>query len=153
MARERAGEKIKFASRRNSRQMVTDAFIKSFGSEILDSVTAVEEPELVFKMKCSGWTLNTAFDFGRSDCQIGYCHGLASETNFEHHGTKIPCMLMGSYISFNSWLGISSQTKWSHLMDADVSGACEAMITHCKNFYKIAPQLLNGLEADHCSNG
>jgi hypothetical protein len=55
-------------------------------------------------------------------------------------------LVMGYYMSFCSWLGVTSQTQWEYLMEEDVEPTCEAVINFCERFFEVAPKLLKGLE-------
>lgn len=142
-----AGEKIKFASRRKLRKAMTTHFIKAFGSECIGLEYVDEWEELEFDMKCCGWIINTSFDFGRTEAQIRYNHAISTRKTFAPAEQQISNGFgLVSMISFNSWLGISSQTEWPYLMDEDIEPTCAAVIERCRHFFEAAPKLLKGLE-------
>ena len=151
-ARRRAGEKIKFVGKRKLLNLTAQRFLDAFSSQCEESARVMEgDPRLEFQMKCSGWTVFTYFWFGRRESLINYGHTIASETSFEHQGpqgTYRANLVIGSMMSFCSWLGISSQTQWEYLMPEDVEQACDAAIKFCGRFFQVAPKLLKGLEFD-----
>jgi len=146
--RRSAGEAIKFASKRKIRKVVTAQFKAAFGDECIGLACVDEEPELRFKMKRAGWIVNTFFRFGRRESILNYSHNIESEMTFKIPGGEVG-MGMEGYISFNSWLGIASQTEWRYLMDEDVEPACNTAIKLCGHFFEVLPKLLKGLEADN----
>jgi hypothetical protein len=150
--RRRAGEKIKFASKAKLRKVIKAKFKNTFGSQCIQCIESdylANEPEPQFQMKCCGWIINTFFGFGRGESSIDYCHNIVSEDSVEHQGPKgiyrLP-LVIGYYMSFCSWLGVTSQTQWEYLMDDDVEPACDAAIKFCGHFFEVAPKLLKGLE-------
>ena len=144
-----AGEKIKFASRRKLRKVMTAQFKEAFGSECIGLACVDEWEELVFCTKCSGWIIETQFDIGRRESQIGYNHCITTRRIFEpDEAQPSPIRCMGYFLSFNSRLGISSQSEWPYLMDEDIEPTCAVVIEHCRRFVDAAPQLLEGLELD-----
>lgn len=152
--RRRAGEKIKFASKTKLRKTIVAKFKNAFGSQCIQSIESeylAKEPEPAFQMKCYGWVINTSFWFGRGESLIDYCHNISSEDSVEQHGPKgvyrLP-LVIASYMSFCSWLGISGQTQWEYLMEEDVEPVCDAAIKFCGHFFEVAPKLLKGLEFD-----
>jgi hypothetical protein len=140
-----SGEKIKFASKSKLRRNILNQFKTAFGSECLDLACVGLDPELDFKIKCCGWILNTHFEFNGRNSQIWYFHDIRSEVADILRAKPI-MEIGGPFISFNSWLGISSQTQWEHLLPEDVELACDAVIKHCRQFIEVAPKLLKGLE-------
>ena len=51
-------------------------------------------------------------------------------------------------ISFNSYLGIASQTEWHYLTEEEVESACVAALKLCGHFFDSLPKFLEGLECD-----
>jgi len=140
--------KVKFASKRKLRKVLTAKFREAFGSQCLGLASVDEEPELQFKMKISGWIFDTFFDFGRRETFLDYHHSISSEAAFEYRGNQIPKMPMCNRISFCFWLGVCGQTQWKYLMDEDIEPVCQAAIMCCERFFAVAPKLLKGLEAE-----
>jgi len=143
LARQRAGEKIKFASKAKLRRNIINQFKSAFGSECIDLAIVGLDPELNFKMKCCGWSLHTNFEFNGVNRQISYSHRIFSETAKEPDGVR--AIILG-FPSLSGWLGIRGDTEWKYLMDEDIQPVCDFIIQRCRHFFKIAPKLLKGLE-------
>jgi len=151
-ARELAGEKIKFASKRNVRKAIITKFKSAFGNQCIGSEYLLAEPQPQFQIKCHGWISSTIFEFGHRKSSIEYSHIISSEDSFEHQSPEGVVyrtnLIIGFNISFCSWLGITGATKWEYLMDEDVEPACDSAIKHCGHFFEVAPKLLKGLELE-----
>lgn len=142
-ARQRAGEKIKFASKAKLRRAIIDQFKGAFGSECIDLAIVGLDTELEFKMKCCGWLLTTNFEFDGVNRQITYSHRISSETAKEPDGVR--AVILG-FPSLSGWLGTRGDTKWEYLMDEDIQPVCDFIIQRCRHFFEVAPKLLKGLE-------
>jgi hypothetical protein len=150
-AKQEAGQKVKFASKPKLRRTILQGFKQAYGAECLDLACAEFGPELDFKMKCCGWVIDTHFEFAEEDRQIHYWHTIMSPTE---PGSPIgPDMMIGRGISFNAWLGVTSQTKWQYLMEEDIQAACNSVIKFCGHFLSVAPKLLKGLDFDTITDG
>lgn len=145
--RRNSGEKIKFTSKKRLQNVVAAKFKAAFGNECIDLAYDNEDPDLRFKMKCSGWIINTFFYFGRSQTVLSYSHNIESEKTFLYRGGEVG-MGMGGMMSFNSYLGIASQTEWHYIMDEDVEATSDIIIKLCGHFFIILPKLLKGLECE-----
>lgn len=148
--RKQAGEKIKFISKSKLLKLTAERFQNAFAGQCVESGRQVEgDPFLSFDMKCGDWVLTTNFWFGSSSSLLNYSHVIASNIAVEHHGPKgkyMAPLVMGSNISFASWLGLTSQIQWECLMDQEVEPACGSAIKLCHHFFAVAPKLLTGLE-------
>lgn len=150
--RKKAGEKIKFISKRKLLKVMAERFQNAFAGQCVetDREDAID-PFLSFEMKCSGWVLRTNFWFGRHSTLLNCSHLIASGTAFEHHGPKGKYMAplgLGGGISFSSWLGITSQIQWECLTDQEVEPSCAAALMLCARFFDVLPKLLKGMECD-----
>lgn len=149
-ARRRAGEKIKFVSKRKLLKAMEAKFQDAFGSQCIESKRVLEgDPFVRFQMRCCGWIIQTGFWFGRKESLINYNQLIASPTRIKHPDNPDisgAAMLMENCISLCSWLGIAGQTEWEYLMDEDVELTCEAVIKLCGHFFEVLPKLLKGLE-------
>ena len=156
-ARKRAGEKIKFVSKRKLRKAVMASFKNAFGSQcVMPEQIYDQDPSVYFYMKCCGWLLQTGFWFGRYECLIDYKHTIASETRITHPDNPEvtgPPMVLAHSMSFCAWLGLNSQTQWEFLLDEDVEPACDAAMKLCGHFFQVLPKLLKGLEFDKITAG
>jgi hypothetical protein len=150
--RKRAGEKIRFVSKRKLRKAVMVKFKDAFGSQCIGPEEVYDEdPSAYLRMKCCGWLLQTSFWFGRRENLISYSHTIASETRITHPDNPEitgPAMVLAHGISFSAWLGLNSQTQWEYLLNEDVEPACDAVIKLCGHFFEVLPKLLKGLEFD-----
>lgn len=150
---EMEGKKRKSASKKKLRTVMAARFKAAFGAECIEIPLCPEQDEdFSFKMKFSGWIIDTRFWFGRNASLINYSHSISSEAAFEFPGYKggwsLPIAGLGTMISFNSWLGIASQTEWERVMNEEVEPACDEVIEHCRHFFAVAPNLLKGLELE-----
>ena len=141
---------IKFASKGKLRRMIMAKFKHAFGDQCFGLELVGLDPELIFKLKCCGWILETRFEFRGKHRQIHYWHDIVSPTVIEPY--RAPVMILDRFISFNAWLGIMSQTWWELLTNYDAEPACEAAIKFCGRFFEVAPKLLNGLEFDRTTD-
>jgi hypothetical protein len=146
-ARKNAGEQIKLASKRKLRKVMTAKFKAAFGHECIGLACVDEEPDLRFKIKRSGWIINTFFDFGRSQTILNYSHNIESEKTFPYRGGEVG-MGMGAMMSFNSYLGISSQTQWHYITDEEIEPRCATALKLCAHLFDVLPKLLKGLECE-----
>jgi hypothetical protein len=146
-ARKKLGEEIKFASKAKLRKVMTAKFKTAFGAECIGLACVDEEPELAFKMKRAGWIVNTFFYFGRGQTVLNYSHNIESEQSFPYRGRQIGMGLAGM-ISFNSYLGIASQTEWTYITNEEVDLACSRVLNLCSHFFDLLPKLLKGLESE-----
>jgi hypothetical protein len=149
LARKKAGEPIKLASKRKLRNVITTQFKTAFGNECIDLARADEDDEMLrFKMKRAGWIVKTIFYFGRSQAILNYSHNVESEKTFPVDGGEMG-MGMGGMMSFNSYLGISSQTEWDYLTEEEIEPTCAVVVKLCAHFFDVLPRLLKGLECEN----
>jgi hypothetical protein len=151
--KKRAGEKIKYASKPQLVKTMAAKFKAAFGDECLETDRDLSgDPGLEFEMKSCGWLVHTFFWLGRGETLLNYGHSILSiEPMTEHRQPDenkncLRRLVLGSNISFGSWLGLTSQIQWESLMDEDIEPACEAAIKHCAHFFAVLPKLLQGLE-------
>ncbi len=144
-ARTRAGEPIKLASKRQLRKVMAAQFKEAFGDECIGLAPVDEELDLRFQMKRAGWLVSTFFYFGRREAILNYSHNIESESTFPYRGGEIG-MGMGAMMSFNSYLGISSQTEWRYITAEEIERCCAAALKLCAQFFDVLPKLLKGLE-------
>jgi hypothetical protein len=149
-ARKKAGEPIKLAKKGKLRKVITAKFKAAFGDQCINLASVEEEDDLAFKIKRGGWIVNTFFDFGRRETVLSYSHNIVSEKTFPYRNTRI-AMVMGWGMSFNSYLGISSQTEWHSLTQEEIEPACTLALKLCSNFFHVLPELLNGLGCERVS--
>jgi hypothetical protein len=143
-ARRRSGERLNFAKRGQIKKALINEFLEKFGSACIDLDNVGHDPEVEFKMNIAGWIVTSFFDFGAKGMVFYYSHSIASQERFDYVGVKWP-MLMGSMISFNSALGISSQTEWEYVLPDDIQGVVQFAVALCGRFFEALPMLLEGL--------
>jgi len=148
--KKQAGEKIKFISKSKLLKLTAERIQNAFAGQCVESGRQVKgDPFLSFDMKCGDWVLSTNFWFGSSSSLLNYSHVIASSIAVEHHGPKgkyMAPLVMGSNISFASWLGITSQLEWECLTGHEAESACDAATKLCNHFFVVAPKLLKGLD-------
>jgi len=146
-ARRRLGESVKFASKRKLLKATTAAFTKAFDDRGLEVLNLQGYPSPFFNMRCSGWIVQTSFEFGRSQSLIAYNHLIASEDRISHPttpGVTAPALVLDFMLC---WIGFCHM-QWEYLTDADVEPACDSVVTLCREFFDELPALLHGLERD-----
>jgi len=154
-AKRKAGEKVKFASKRKLQTALMQKFQEQFGGRCLGSgYDDICDPSSWFEIKCyGGWNIRTNFWFGRRQNLIDYSQGISSELTFQQRGEKgtyTANLALGQMISLCSWLGIRSTTEWLYITDGEeVDRTCDTAIKHCQYFVEVAPKLLKGLEVDN----
>ena len=146
VSRSPASNGSKVVSSGKLRRMILTKFKSAFGHQCFDLDLVGLDPELIFKMKCCGWILETRFEFKGKHRQIHYWHDIVSPTVIEPY--RAPAMIVDQFISLDAWLGICSQTEWGFLTNYDAEPACDSTIKFCGRFFEVAPMLLEGLEFD-----
>jgi hypothetical protein len=153
-SRELAAKAIKSLSKRELLSLMAMKFRDAFGAQCVEADRVVAgDPRLEYQIKlASGWVVSTHFWFGHRENMIEYDHAISSEAAFVQKGPRGPYManfVIGSMMSFCSWLGISSQTQWKSLTDAEAANhACNATVKLCGIFFEVSPKLLRGLELE-----
>ena len=87
-----------------------------------------------YKTIVGPWTINTEIDLGGSSFDLTYHHDIFSSTE--------RAVILARFISVLSWLGISSQTSWNDLSQADIPTLSTGLSLVCKRFLDAAPILL-----------
>lgn len=141
------GEKIRFASKRSVRSEIVKCFKVAFGSGCVGTQYLDDCDDVVFDLPIGSWIIHTYFDFGRYETALSYGHSISNRLTFSSNdGGDVAIVSLASFVSFNSWLGVSSQTEWSNIFETDVDHACSAAVTLCRRFFDGAPVLLDGLK-------
>ena len=151
LRRAAAGERGVYANRGKLARLVR-AELKG-GMQVLEA----EDLEGVFSYQniVDGWQITTRVHTRERHAQLAYEHIIwsvkkvvpvtwAKGTWREGQQEWDPVMLH-NWISFAGWLGISSRTQWSELVDADASQAAKQFAALCRHFLSAAPALLSGL--------
>jgi len=137
------GEKTQRATKAKIRRTLLRKFKERFGTECIGLFAAGSDPDLEFEMKCCGWTLRTSFNFEGRFRQFEYWHSIVSDTR--PHPQLSPAILSNS-ISLGSWLGITSQTEWDHVLNEEVNRVCDSVMEFCQRFFNAGPNLLKNLQ-------
>jgi hypothetical protein len=136
-------EKTQRATKAKIRRTLLRKFKERFGKDCIGLFAAGSDPDLEFEMKCCGWTLRTSFNFEGRLHQFEYSHSIVSDTR--PHPQLSPATL-GNAISLGSWLGITGQTDWDHVLDEEVDRVCDSAMELCQRFFNAGPNLLKNLQ-------
>lgn len=139
LAKELAGEKIIYASRRKLRKAIIDRVAPVLGADIIRFSDSVK-----IRTNCRGWSIDTDFDFGGMSEQVRYGHSIVSRQRQEPYG--MPAISLAQFISLNSWLGLSSATSWKYLEESDIEQVSDTIYRLCDHFIRAASNLLEGNE-------
>jgi hypothetical protein len=143
-AKRRAGEKIKFASKKTLHKAIAEKFVGAFGDRGIEV-----EPNLYdgvgFEMSCAGWRIITTFTSGPRAGEMDYRHLIAGETGrVNPDGTvTFPAPILAMF----AWTNICP-IRWEYLFDADVEPACNSAVELCREVFDALPKLLSGIERD-----
>lgn len=108
--------------------------------ELVPILGGVMEPwdthDYRYTTSMGSWTILTYCDTGGDYYnQLTYSHSISAA----------PHVYIQEHVNILSWLGISSQTTWSYLTDADTGRVAECLARLCEHFMKAAGRLLDGL--------
>lgn len=140
-SRKKAGEKIKFASKRKLRKTMVSKFTEAFGSECVHMETG-EGWDPQFHMRCCGWIINTQLVFSRRQGVVWYRHMIESDTRIPHRNfpqLTVPAVTLSSGVA---WL----QYRWEDVLDDEVEAVSGEVVKIAGFFFEAAPRLLKGLE-------
>jgi hypothetical protein len=118
----------------NFRKMV----LKKLGQVLGDPVEMAPNRETwTYEAQIGCWMVRTGVDIGGRR-NVGYGHTISAReaVHLQHH------------ISVLSWMGISSQTDWIYLSEAESDEAAECLGQLCRQFLNAVPKLLEGLTHD-----
>jgi hypothetical protein len=141
-----AGKPFAGPSRRKMRQLIK--------TEMQALQLSEQEQEsgvfLTYVLRIGAWQVKTEIDTVGEFSEIIYHHNIvsseATETLTGRDGKEMQVFkTLGRFISLHSWLGISSQTQWTHLTQSEVPGACAHLRLVVSHFLQAAPGLLTGL--------
>ena len=143
--RKKAGEKIKFVSKKKLQQILTQKVKDVFGNQYAEC--RIDEGHwTAFDVKCGGWMLTTQFTFGRQQSVLRHWHTIGSQAKIPH--PMIPEVMYPVMILCRG-IGWPCSWQWEYLMDEDVELACDETFKYCRYFYEAAPKLLKGLEIEN----
>lgn len=145
-ARTKAGEKIKFISKKKLQKIVTQRFKDVFVNQYVEC--RVDEGHWSsFDIKCESWMLQTQFNFGRKSGHqqsvLGHWHNICSQQKSPHPAMPEVMYPVAHLCRCISW---PCSWEWEYLTENDVELACDETFKYCRYFYEAAPRLLKGLE-------
>jgi hypothetical protein len=152
LRRAAAGERGVYANRGKLVRLVR-AKLKVAGMQVLESEDLVGV--LSYQNTIGGWRIITRIHTRERHAQLRYDHTIysvdkvvlvtwAKDTWREGQQELVP-LLLHNWVSLAGWLGISSQTEWSDLVDSDGPNVAKELGALCKHFLHAASALLAGL--------
>lgn len=145
-ARMKAGEKIKFVSKKKLQKIVTQKVKDVFGNQY-EECRFDEGHWTAFDIKCDGWMLQTQFNFGHKPAYqqsvLGHWHNICSREKAPH-----PAMPEVMYPVTHLYRCVRwpCSWEWEYLTEEDIELACGETFKYCGYFFEAAPRLLKGLE-------
>jgi hypothetical protein len=145
-ARTKAGEKIKFVSKKKLQKILTQKVKDVFGNQYEECL--VDEGHwTAFDIKFDGWMLQTQFNFGRKpgyqQSVLGYWHNICSQKKAPHPAIPEVMYPVAYLCRCVRW---PCSWGWEYLTEEDVELACDETFKYCRRFFEAAPGLLEGLE-------
>jgi len=103
-----------------------------------------------YTTRINEWSVVTEIQTSGASAEVTYSHEivLADErqsTVLDGGQVVTQFIPLARFVSFNSWLGISSGTKWSGLVDSDLPQTANALSRMCAYFLEAVPKLVSGL--------
>jgi hypothetical protein len=144
-ARRRAGEKIKFASKKTLQSAVTKRFLAAFEQQGVELGPDNIPNTVGFTIKCAGWLVMTNFEFGRHESFIEYKHLIVGKVGGVNPDGTI--FWPAPWLATFCWIGMTT-IRWEYLLDEDVEPACDSVVELCRQVFDALPELLNGIERD-----
>jgi hypothetical protein len=142
--RRRAGEKIKFASKKTLHSAIKEKFVGVFGDRGIEVEPSFHNG-VGLQMICAGWLVITTFTSGRSAGEMDYTHLIAGTAGQIHpDGTVTPPSVVLAHFA---WTGICHM-QWEYLCNEDVTPACDCAVELCREVFDALPKLLYGIERD-----
>ncbi|HWQ91674.1 MAG TPA: hypothetical protein VN673_08380 [Clostridia bacterium] len=152
LRRAAASERGVYANRGRLVRLVK-AELKTAGMQVFESEDLAGV--LSYQNTVDGWQIITRIHTRERHAQLAYNHTIdsmnkpvlvtwAKGTWREGQQDMCPVQLH-NWISLVGWLGISSRTQWSDLVDSDGPQVANELAALCKHFLHAAPTLLAGL--------
>jgi hypothetical protein len=152
LSRAAAGEPGVYANRARLLRLVKGE-LKAAGMQVFESENLAGV--LSYHNILDGWRIITRVHTRERYAQLAYEHIIwsvkkvvpvtwAKGTWREGHQELWPAQLH-NLISIAGWLGISSRTQWSDLVDSDGPQVAKELVALCNHFLHAAPELLAGL--------
>lgn len=112
--------------------------LKKMGPILGDPVEMSHNRETwTYQAQFDCWTVRTVVDTGGRR-NVGYGHTISAREG----------VYLLHHISILSWMGISSQTDWIYLSEAESDKAAECLGQFCRQFLSAVPKLLEGFSHD-----
>lgn len=143
LSRKRAGEKVKFASKRKLRRAIVSKLIEAYGSHWVHTETD-EGWDPQFHMRCCGWIINTQLVLGRRQGVVWYRHIIESEARIPHRNIPQVMVPVATLSPGVAWF----ENRWEDVLDDEVEAVCNGVLRITGFFFEAAPRLLKGLEFD-----
>ncbi len=144
--RTKAGEKIKFISKKKLQKFLTQKVKDVFGNQY-EECRVDEGHWTAFDIKCDGWMLQTQFNFGRKpgyqQSVLGYWHNICSQKKAPHPAMPEVMYPVAHLCRCVKW---PCSWEWEYLTEEDVELAYQETFKYCRYFLEAAPSLLKGLE-------
>jgi hypothetical protein len=145
-AKKRAGEKVKFVSKKKLQKILTQKVKDVFGNQY-EECQVDEGHWTSFDIKCGSWMLQTQFNFGRKpglqQSRLGYWHNICSQKKAPHPAMSEVMYPIAHLCRCVRW---PCSSDWEYLTEEDVELACDETFKYCRRFFEAAPRLLKGLE-------
>jgi hypothetical protein len=143
----RAGERAVYANRTTLARLVK-LELKSVGLRPFESENVAGV--LSYQSTIDGWQIITQVHTREKHAQLAYNHIIWSvekvrPVTLGNGRQELWPVQLHNWISFTGWLGISSRTEWTDLLDSDSPQAAKELAALCQHFLRVAPELLAGL--------
>jgi hypothetical protein len=152
LRRSAAGEAGVYANRARLVRLVK-AGLKEAGMQVSRPENAAGV--LSYEHVIGGWQIVTRVHTREKHAQLAYNHIIWSvkkvvpvtwaEGTWREGQQEMWPVQLHNWISLAGWLGISSRTQWSDLVDSDGPQVAKELAALCKHFLHAAPTLLAGL--------
>ena len=153
-AKKKAGEKIKFVSKKKLQKILTQKVKDVFGNQY-EECQVDEGHWTSFDIKCEGWMVETQFSFGRKpgyhQSVLGYWHNICSQKKelrppIPEYGIPEYMYPIAHLCRCVTW---PCSSEWEYLTEDDVELACNETFEYCRRFFEAAPKLLKDLKVEN----
>jgi hypothetical protein len=152
LRRAAAGERGVYANRAGLVRLVKGE-LKAAGMQVFESENVAGV--LSYQNIVDGWQIITRIHTRERHAQLAYNHTIDSvnkpvlvtwaKGTCREGQQELSSVQLHNWISLAGWLGISSRTQWSDLVDSDGPQVAQELAALCKHFLQAAPTLLAGL--------
>lgn len=135
------------ATRRELKKAMKGHFQKAFGDRCLPHDPSDGPADLIFSVKCRGWTVKTWFEFGRWDLEIRHYHNIwTGKWITKDEPEVLFANSIGYRLNYGNVIGIGS--GWDNIPANNVDLVCGEIIRHCGRVFEALPVLLEGLDLE-----